>query len=161
MQTVSKIMDMKLSRLDRPLKSPFPSSPYMAQLQLESASQILTWAEVVELHETARALCPQRFSWWCSLPPELWVVPQIDYVFPPPTAAELPTVSAMRIDLKPGRQFSGELKTVLTKAQIITLRKICYRVRSDFVLYVRGQQLPTEFDWGISEGFNSLNTDRD
>ncbi len=138
---------MKLSRLSIPIKSPFPSSPYIAGLQMESTSQILTWEQVRVLHETARNLCPQRFSWWCGLPPELWLVPQIDYVFPAPKPDELLSTQALRIDIKEGYQFSGECKTYLTKEQLITLRKICYRVRSDFTSYAKNQKLPTEFDW--------------
>jgi hypothetical protein len=114
---------------------------------LANKEQRLTWAEVVDLHETARELCPQRFSWWCSLPPELWIVSQIAYCFQAPTMEELPNVYAMRISLQSGYQFSGECSVLLTLEQLITLRKVAYRVRSDFYAYARTQTLPTEFDW--------------
>ena len=138
---------MELSLLSTSTKSSFPTSPYIAELKLDSVSQILTWDQVRVLHETARDLCLQRFSWWCGLPPELWIVPQIDYVFTAPTVEALPTVNALRIDIKEGYQFSAECKALLTKEQLITLRKIAYRVKSDFTLYARNQSLPTEFDW--------------
>jgi len=123
---------MQLVALENPIKSPYPLSPYIAKLILDSPSERLTWAEVVDLHETARELCPQRFSWWCSLPPELWITSQIAYCFQAPTMEELPNVYAMRVDLQAGYQFSGALYVLLTLEQLITLRKVCYRVRSDF-----------------------------
>ncbi|WP_341529990.1 hypothetical protein WKK05_12165 [Nostoc sp. UHCC 0302] len=43
-------------------KSPQAGSPYIAQLLLNSRSQILVWQEVVTLHETAKILCPQKFA---------------------------------------------------------------------------------------------------
>jgi hypothetical protein len=82
------------------------------------------------------------------LPPELWIVSQIDYVAPPATMDELVITKAMRIDIKPGHQFSADFRVALTKEQLITVRKIAYRIRSDFEIYVRNQQLPTEFEWG-------------
>lgn len=131
-------------------KSPYPSSPYVAELVLDAPSQVLTWGEVTHLHETARELCPQRFSWWCALPPEIKLISQIDYCSPP-TIEDLPNVSALRIDIQAGYQFSGENKTLLTKEQLISLRKICYRVRSDFRMYALSGRLPTEFDWNNSQ----------
>ena len=136
---------LKLSKLDTAVKSPYPSSPYLFQLELDTLSQVLTWEQVVVLHETARELCPQRFSWWCSLPPEIIVFPQIDYVFPPPTISDLPNVNALRIDVRPNEQFR-DLRILLTKEQLISLRKMAYRVRSDFAMYAKTQTLPTQFD---------------
>ena len=138
---------MELLALDIPIKSPYPLSPYIAKLLLDGPSECLSWAEVVELHETARELCPQRFSWWCSLPPELWIVSQIAYCFQAPTVEQLPGVYAMRMSIQSGHQFSGEPCALLTLEQLITLRKIAYRVRSDFYAYAKTQTLPTEFDW--------------
>lgn len=138
---------MRLTKLQSPMKSPFPTSPYIAQLQLDGVSQVLTWEQVRVLHETARDLCPQRFSWWCGLPPEIWICPQIDYVFPAPQPEELQGVHALRIDIKEGYQFSSEHRVLLTKEQLITLRKIAYRVKSDFMLYARNQSLPTDYEW--------------
>ena len=103
---------MELLLLSTPTKSSFPTSPYIAELKLDGISQILTWDQVCVLHETARDLCPQRFSWWCGLPPELWIVPHIDYVSPAPTVEALPTVHALRIDIKEGYQFSAEYKAL-------------------------------------------------
>ncbi|NEQ48253.1 MAG: hypothetical protein F6K00_33850 [Leptolyngbya sp. SIOISBB] len=144
--------EMKLSLLGKPVKSPFPSSPHIAELQLDSPSQLLSWAEVVDLHETARELCPQRFSWWCGLPPELWIVSQIAYCFQAPTMEELPNVYAMRISLQADYQFSGASHVLLTLEQLITLRKVCYRIRSDFYAYAKTGALPTEFDWSDING---------
>ena len=127
---------MKLIEID-PVKSPYPNSAYIAELQLSSSSEILTWQDVTVLHETAREITKsQRFSWWCSLPPELWLVPQIAYVFPAPTAESLPNTAALRIDIKEGYQFSTECRALLTLQQLISLRKYAFRIRSDFRMYV-------------------------
>lgn len=143
---------MQLVALENPVKSPYPLSPYIAKLMLDSPSERLSWADVVDLHEAARELCPQRFSWWSSLPPELWIVSQIAYCFQAPTLEELPNVYAMRISLQAGYQFSGASSVLLTLEQLITLRKIAYRVRSDFYAYAKTQTLPTEFDWSDING---------
>ncbi|MEO1144120.1 MAG: hypothetical protein AAFY26_00760 [Cyanobacteria bacterium J06638_22] len=137
---------MKLSLLPDARKSSFPTSPYIAELQLVQVSQLLTWQEVCVLHQTALDLCPQRFSWWCGLPPELWFVSQIDYLVAPPKPETLSDVYALRIDIKEGYQFSAQCKVLLTLQQLITLRKIAYRVKSDFMLYARNQNLPTRFE---------------
>ncbi|MEA5504758.1 hypothetical protein VB735_16885 [Halotia wernerae UHCC 0503] len=122
-------------------KSPQAGSPYIARLVLNSRSEILQWSDVVNLHEKAKSLCPQKFAWWASLPPELWITSLIFSLEQSPTPKTLPEISAMRIDLLPDRQFSGDLYVLLTAPQLVTLRKISYRVRSDFHDYsLSGQQ---------------------
>jgi len=79
-------------------------------------------------------LCPHRFAWWQSLPPEVWITSLI-YPLKVPIPDELPDIPAMRIDFLPGRQFSADSEVLLTSAQLITLRKISYRIRSDFEQY--------------------------
>lgn len=88
--------------------SPFQSSqagaPYIARLNLDSRSIVLSWQQVVDLHETARALCPQKFACWFPLPPELWITSLIFTLEQPPTSENLPHTKAMRIDLLQNRQ---------------------------------------------------------
>ena len=104
------------------------------------------------LHETAREITKsQPFSWWCSLPPELWLVPKIAYVYPAPTVETLPSTEALRIDIKAGYQFSSDYRSRLTLQQLISLRKYAYRVRSDFRIYVENGQLPDAFNWDNGE----------
>ena len=143
---------MKLIKLGTFTKSPYPNSPYIAELQLSGPSETLAWQQVVALHETAREITRnQPFSWWCSLPPELWLVPKIAYLDSAPTPESLPHVQALRIDIKEGYQFSGEYRSRLIYEQVITLRKCAYRVRSDFRMYAQTGTLPTVFDWENSE----------
>lgn len=122
-------------------KSSQAGSPYIARLILDSRSTILNWNAVVNLHETAKSLCPQRFAWWFPLPPELSITSLIFSSEQSPTPEVLPNTPAMRIDLLANRQFSGDLAVLLTAPQLITLRKISYRIRSDFHDYsLTGQQ---------------------
>ncbi|WP_341529991.1 hypothetical protein WKK05_12170 [Nostoc sp. UHCC 0302] len=58
----------------------------------------------------------------------------------PPTDETLANTPAMRIDLLPNRQFSSDLSVLLTAPQLITLRKISYRIRSDFSQYSLDKQ---------------------
>ncbi|MGG6267196.1 hypothetical protein ACQ4M3_37270 [Leptolyngbya sp. AN03gr2] len=127
-------MAVRLSLLDTPVKSPFLHAPYIAKLGFDARSEILCWSEVATLHETARSLCPQRFAWWQSLPPEVWISSLI-YPLGVPELPGLPMIPAMRIDLLPAKQFSSNLEVYLSCGQLITLRKIAYRVRSDFEQY--------------------------
>ena len=133
---------LKLTLLPNPLPSPYPISPYIAQMECDCFSQILSWEEVRDLHETARALCPQRFGLWCSLPPELWLVPRWPYLVPP---IRLDDCEALRVDIRPGSQFSGEPIVYFTKEQLVSLRKAAYRVRSDLQMYAAHQTLPSVY----------------
>ena len=133
---------LKLTLLPKPLPSPYPGSPYIAKMECDRFSQVLSWTEVRDLHETARILCPQRFSWWCSLPPELWLVPRLPYLCPP---ISLENCEALRVDIRSGAQFSGEPVLYLTKEQLISLRKVAYRVRSDLDMYAATQKIPSAY----------------
>ncbi|MEO1375032.1 MAG: hypothetical protein AAFW70_12065 [Cyanobacteria bacterium J06635_10] len=112
-------------------KSPYPSSPYVAKLQVTSKSNLLIHSEVVKLHEFVRELCPKKFAWWAPLPPELWIDTLI-YRAKRPNHAELPNIWAMRLDIQPNKQFSSDLSVLLTPGQLITFRKYSYRIRSDW-----------------------------
>jgi hypothetical protein len=122
-----------------PIKSPYQGAPYVAQLSLTERCEILTWREVVSLHDRLKQMCPQRFAWWVSLPPEIWITSLIYSHSGELTAEALPGESAMRIDLIPGRQFES-LSVPLTGGQLITLRKISYRTRSDWEQYALDDQ---------------------
>ncbi len=122
---------LTLVTLESPQKSPYSCCPYIAKLTLAQRSVGLTHSEIVQLHECLRSMCPQRFAWYCPLPPELWVNSLI-YEYQSIEVDSLSQTQAMRIDIKPGEQFSGELSILLNAAHLVTFRKISYRIRSDF-----------------------------
>lgn len=86
---------------------------------------------MVLLHEFVKEICPQKFAWWAPLPPEMWVDTLI-YRAECPNPQQLPQIQAMRIDIHPNKQFSNGLQLLLTPGQLITFRKISYRIRSDW-----------------------------
>ncbi len=121
------------------VKSPYQGSPYVAQLRLSSRTEILSWQDVVDLHEQLKQVCPRTrgFTWFLSLPQEIWIDSLI-FNGDKPTPENLKHTPAMRVDLVAGHQFQ-ELSVPLNFPQLVKLRKICYRIRSDWEQYALTQ----------------------